>query len=108
MHLTTKSRCDCSAVEKDVKQELESLCHNDAKGPSFSEKTSENRCTLNLVYHYGVNFDSRFNATEKYLTQLFKKDVIIDRVRSYSRDKVMVVVLNSTSSHIPLSMSQEV
>lgn len=112
MYFATKSTHDCSAMERDIKHELEAIRQNDCQGPSFNESiletTSAMHPSLHQMYRYGINSHARFqHATEGHLLSLFKRESAIDGVINYSRDEVMVA-LNSTSSNIPLSMSQEV
>ncbi len=60
------------------------------------------------MYQFGQNLNDTFwNATERCLALLFKKDSVINRVINYSRDEVMVALKHS-STNVPISMSQEV
>ena len=112
LYFATKSLPDCSPMERDVKQELEALRQNDCRGPSFMEKDwvrNNNTSHLFPVYQYGKNSQACFHdVSEDDLMSIFNKKAAFDRVINYSRDEVMVALNSSSSSNVPLSMSQEV
>jgi hypothetical protein len=110
LYFTTKAVSDCSSTERKIKRDLEHRRGNDCKGPNYTEKDHDHNVShFNRVYRYGENSQEQFQiATEENIAPFFKKDKsVIDRVINYSRDEV-IVALNSTSTNIPLSMSQEV
>jgi hypothetical protein len=109
LYFAMKNVHDCSSTEADISRELDSLRGNECQGPTFSEKiyvhTVSSFC---CVYQFGQNSNDTFwNATERCLALLFKKDSVINQVINYSRDEVMVALKHS-STNVPISMSQEV
>jgi hypothetical protein len=110
LYFATKAVADCSSTERKIKRDLEHRRRNDCKGPNFTEKDHDDNVLspFNRIYRYGEHSQEQFHiATEGNLARLFKDESVIDRVINYSRDEV-IVALNSTSTNIPLSMSQEV
>ena len=109
LYFAMKNVHDCSSTEADIKRELDSLRGNECQGPTFSEKIYDHTVSsFRRVYQFGQNSNDTFwNATERCLALLFKKDSVINRVINYSRDEVMVALKHS-STNVPISMSQEV
>ncbi len=97
LYFAMKNVHDCSSTEREIKRELDSIRSNECKGPTFTETLYvHTEATFCQVFEFGQNSNDQFwNATERCLSSLFKKESVIDRVINYSRDDVMVALKHS-------------